>query len=741
MAKVTAATLAGQPDFDKLVVLDWELARKLEEETWSLEVTETYAYNLSFTDGEVHRVVVNGGEYAEVFSAALCDATASSFYVSLTNAKLYIHMADGDDPSTGAPTYKYCIMAYFFVGITNSAVSLRRHRETLLDGKLDLWTSSSTLTRWTKGTTGTAALAREATEVYDVYSAYSAKMTVGAAASNIYIYQDITLRPGKAAMIRLKYKCAGTTAPTLRFYDTGANQYLLSNGSWQGSPGGITLTNSTSWTEYSITFTAHASYSSYRLLLLAQTNGDECYFDNVECKRFYEAAPFLPYLGESALPSISHSVGTFVNPDDQLSFGAVTFVDDGFFAYNYSRYQWHNKLVYVKLGVKTSTYDELAQMFLGLSRTPELADGRFSIDIQDARAEFMNLLQETFTAATYANCEDSWKEKPIPILLGHIHDITPPCSNTTGFDTFKITQTAFPSANYALNNTDAVYVGPRTNARIEGVWWSENLATGTFTLLRSREGQWVKCDATGYFTDWVDWLWFALTEINGTSPDMINYRSLLDLKAVRGGLTLARWYGDQANIRDALNQLKRSAQFFFFTRRTGEFYARALVSSVPSDTQRFYNEDLTGFSVIQETSNTYFSISVRYRNQSTPDSEKYAVVEESRADYEYGAKESIVIDMMETTDADAANMAGYYADILKKPLETIRVTLPAQALFLDPTDKIYISKSIVDNDGTTRTLYSDQVFVIMAIDKDLNSCKATVTAIKSDTAFYWTEAP
>jgi hypothetical protein len=289
-----------------------------------------------------------------------------------------------------------------------------------------------------------------------------------------------------------------------------------------------------------------------------------------------------------------------------------------------------------------------------------------------------------------------------------------------------------------MNDVQNCYSG--TKSMLEGVGvWTHNLETGTVQIDREFTGGF-SCDATGYYSDWVDWLWFVLTKINGTSEDLLNYRSFLDLKAARGGLTLARWYGDQVSVRDVLNQLKQSAQFFFFSRPNGEYFARALDLSVPNGIQRFYNEDLTGLSVSQSTSDIYYSTAVRYREQSAPKSEKYAVVSENRADYEHSAKNAIVIEMMETVDADAVIMVGKYADILKKPLEVVRVTLPARALMLEPTDKIYLTKSIIDNDGTTRTIYSDQVFIIMEIEKNLNACTATVTAVKSDADFYWTEA-
>src|SRR5512136_76710 len=110
MAAPTIADLAILPDLEKLAVVDWELARALEAESWT--ATGSGSYYLAFTDGEVVRVQIDGVELAERFSVATCDAIASTFYYDIANSRLYVHTPDGDSPAAAGP--KYSVVAFFF---------------------------------------------------------------------------------------------------------------------------------------------------------------------------------------------------------------------------------------------------------------------------------------------------------------------------------------------------------------------------------------------------------------------------------------------------------------------------------------------------------------------------------------------------------------------------------------------------------------------------------------------------
>lgn len=739
MARLTAADLVAAPDFKKLLVCEWELARKLEAETWT--ATGGGGYYLAFADGEVHRAEIDSAALVEKFSVADCDATASSFYYDLVNSRVYVHTPAGDSPSalTGSD-YKYCVLAYFFLGLSNDGVILKRHRELLQDGKLDLWTSATALKKWSKSITGTAALDREATEVYDRYSAYSAKLSVSAAASEVYIYQlsDPLIRPGRGAVVRLKYKCVGASVLKIMVRDSGGNQWLKSDGTWQGTSSVISIPNSTSWAEYSLTFNAHASYSSYFFIIIVNDDGHTVYVDNVELKRHYEPTFFLPYLGPGALPSITHSLGSFNDPQEQISFGQVNINDDGFFTQNFSRLLWNNKKMWIKIGVYGAAYDDLAPIFTGISRCPKLEIGRFMVDVSDARAEFKSVLPTKFDAATYPNCESAWKEKPIPILLGDVSGYQPPEQDTVN-RVFRLSLTTIGGVSYPLQAVTGVFVGG--TAVGEGTWWDHDLAAGTIQVypdIHAAHAGPVTANATGYWSaaQWVDWLYFVLWAMNVGSEDDINIKSFNTLRTNRV-FSFRCKYEEQSGIDALITQLKSSANFFFFIRPNGECMVVVLESAVPADAMHFYDEDFKSFELYDDVAQGYYSVTMKYRDPADPKAERTATAERPRAGWEHGLKNELTLDMLECSGAEAAIVAGRYADILQRPLPMLKVSLPAQALFLEPGDKIYVSHKITDSDGAVQTVFSEQVFIIFGIEKNLDEARATVTAVKSFPELYW----
>jgi len=751
VARLTAADLAAVPDFEKLLVADWEVARNLGGYAWT--PTGAGSWWLPFTDGEVHKIATNSTVYAETFDVGSCDSTVSSFYMDLVNQRIYIHMVDSDAPDvTVGGEYKYCIMTYFFVGLVNDGAALRRYRELLVDGRVDLWSNVTTLRNWGKTITGMASLDREDTVVYDGLSAHSAKLTVGPFSEPgdyICIFQYGIIRPSGQVMIRLKYKCVGAIIPKIKFTDAlNANIWLKDDCTWTVVDTTISLPNSTSWTEYSITFNAHASYSYYRLFIICDQNGS-FYADNIELKRFYEPSFFLPYLSGAAIPSIRHSVGSFCDPSEQVSFGELSLNDDGFFLKNFDNYIWEGKQIYFLLGQKGATYDELAPMFTGIARLPKFIDGKFSVDITEVRAEWKNLLQTTFDAATYPNCEDNWKEKAIPILQGNLVMIQPPQQDTVG-RVYRISETNFGGAVYPLYAVTSVFINGV--GAVQGVDWTYDLSAGTITLLTGSPTDTILCSAASYrfnaalaptYQVW-DWLWIVMTAVQGIPEDSINLKGFLTANAKRV-LLLSKWYSGQISIRDVANAIMRSGQAFFFLRSDGQYFLRVLESVVPSDAPHFYDEDFRGFESWFDTDGTYMSVTASfvhsgYGTASPPGGLEHTAINiENRPEWERGIKGDFPLDLIQTIDSEAALLAGRLGDILMYPPEMIKVNLPAQAIFLEPTDKIYISKTIVDADGVIQTQYAADIFIVLEIEKNLNECRATITAIKSRTTFYWEE--
>jgi hypothetical protein len=74
-------------------------------------------------------------------------------------------------------------------------------------------------------------------------------------------------------------------------------------------------------------------------------------------------------------------------------------------------------------------------------------------------------------------------------------------------------------------------------------------------------------------------------------------------------------------------------------------------------------------------------------------------------------------------------------EITSDPLITVK---QKGALLLNPCDKFYLTYVLKDDDGTEITIYDDEPFRVLQIDKDLNTGESTIRAIKDDADFFWT---
>ena len=177
------ADLIELPESRRLVVCEHYPAIEVEYLDWTASGGGSHYADM--TEGEIIEVFEDGDPYAEVFTVAACDATASTFFMDLATKRLYLHTSNGDIPShqtTG--TYDFCILAYFIIGFCDRMDSSGKDPvfepevEKLLDGGLEDWIDADELTYWTKSESTASTISREETEVYG--GAYAAKFTVDA---------------------------------------------------------------------------------------------------------------------------------------------------------------------------------------------------------------------------------------------------------------------------------------------------------------------------------------------------------------------------------------------------------------------------------------------------------------------------------------------------------------------------------------------------------------------------------
>ena len=117
---------------------------------------------------------------------------------------------------------------------------------------------------WTEGTAGTSSVNDETGDVHE--DSHACRLDIDASNNSASLYNTFALSIGETYELSIWYKNS-EAAKTMRFYlyNNMSNIWLKDDSTWaSGVPTAVTLPNSTSWTEYTITFTV-SSYTDYVL--------------------------------------------------------------------------------------------------------------------------------------------------------------------------------------------------------------------------------------------------------------------------------------------------------------------------------------------------------------------------------------------------------------------------------------------------------------------------------------------
>jgi len=473
-----------QPDLEKLVIEEIQLARELQEQTWiQCGGADTNVWYIALpNNGEIHKVELDGEALTEKFTIALCHATADTFYYDDLAKILYIHTTDSDDPATlDGDDPKYNISAFWWEFFSNRPKQLEPYEDILKEanGSLEFWASATDVEEWTEATGMASVVSREATETYNKRSAYSCKLTCDAGNAQCEISRaDIVLRPGRKTRIRLSH-LESASGKTIRVMlrDSGSNAYLNSSEEWQAGAVWITIPNAVVWTVSDLDFVAHKDYSLYSLYIREDDlTSASAYIDNVEVWRYRREVDCHVFLPQGAIPPVYQGVGDYHQPDERLSFGVTRINNiDGWF---YSRrleegYLWHGRDIRLRVGHKDEDYEDLALFFTGVTRKPVWGNV-VEIGVKDERVLLKKIPCEYFDEDNYPAIETEWKGKRIPYLLGPVEDIKPPQINTENQE-FKISQAVFDrivDRTWYINDECAV---------IAGDWTENNFGQGSMS--------------------------------------------------------------------------------------------------------------------------------------------------------------------------------------------------------------------------------------------------------------------
>lgn len=148
------------------------------------------------------------------------------------------------------------------------------------DSGMEAWTTPTNLTSWTENLAGTCTINQEATIKHA--GSYSARFDVDASNNDCYLTQTQTLVAGAPCQLTIWYRNAAGKTCGWYLRDSASNVYLKTDGTWDAAAQLNTLPDSNgAWASYTLTFNAHASYTSYRLALRrVSAASSSIYFDD-----------------------------------------------------------------------------------------------------------------------------------------------------------------------------------------------------------------------------------------------------------------------------------------------------------------------------------------------------------------------------------------------------------------------------------------------------------------------------
>ena len=140
---------------------------------------------------------------------------------------------------------------------------------------------------WTEGTAGTSSVNDETGDVHG--DSHACRLDIDASNNSASLYNTCALSIGETYKLSIWYKNS-EAAKTMRFYlyNNMSNIWLKDDSTWaSGVPTAVTLPNSTSWTEYTITFTV-SSYTDYVLNMNNNSAASSSiYIDDVDLDTFH----------------------------------------------------------------------------------------------------------------------------------------------------------------------------------------------------------------------------------------------------------------------------------------------------------------------------------------------------------------------------------------------------------------------------------------------------------------------
>jgi len=710
-----------------------------------------------FIESEVVNVNIDEVDGYEVFSLAEINIPPSStdafrWYCEDAGdrVRLYVRTFDGDSPGAelSGDVKKYCVSMDFWLGFCNRAdsktpnkpVTYERAECIITNPTLDRWDTSAgdALVDWDQS----ANVSRDADEVATDLSAYAADLTIAGGVIQSIYRLDLRFKPRRKYRVRCWYYFETGGVPEIHVQDSGSNVYLQADGTWTAIAGNIVLGGVVDqWNYFELEFIAHADYEDYWTIVYntSVTNGHvvkvDCYF----IERIRQPLQYHPFLGPNSIPNINQGVGDYYQGDIKLDFGAVKYINAGYFYERKPLYLWHNRKAYIKFGAFGADYEDLERIFSARTKRPKFGDGYCVIDHTDARAaDLKKIPNSRFTSDDIdASGDQAYLGKAIPILFGQKVNITP-IELSHDDRAFKFSETIFGGVAFPVNAISAITQDGVTIAA-GGVDYTEDLAGGGFTVISEYEDAEFRVTAQGvvidfesgaYSTNVADIVYFLLVHLNGIDPDDINYKYLLALKAARTQ-QLGDYIGADEESLSFIKRLMQTATFHLFPLTSGPYAARHFDPTVPDDTPRFKNEDIKTLEVFEETDQCFREVLIQYDKDPTTGDWEEVLSISATTEPLYKKKQRLIIQTDLVNEAEAETLAAFFLDLIEAPPDKIKSRVDTRALLISPASMGIFSYQITEDDGIDYDVLDNHVYRILELSKNIHTGETQVIGTKS----------
>ena len=562
----------------------------------------------------------------------------------------------------------------------------------------------------------------------------------------------------------------------INIFSGGTNLFLQADGSFSTVSNSFEIPNATVNTTLYIDFITHASYTDYYIRLRhyagasasCQITFDTFKYEEVCSPQTTELLgltwlgfcngqnndPFgfipegatreiyyEPLLNTSSIPALTQKIDDFYRSAMTISFGDIVFLNNGWFWTNREIYDWHNKIIRAKVGEMNCDYDDYVTIYQGITKKPSFSDQSVTIGVRDQRTgDLLSIPVDRFLIGDYPNIDTKQINKPIPILFGEKTNITPIEIDTATWK-YKISQTTFGLVNWPINAINDVYQAGVALATPAD--YSIDLANGEFTLVADPGSDAITCDAEGltcsydfatetytnlYTTNGADILFFILNILNGISTEKINLTSFLDLQ-VKRTQGIGIYLKTLTKTIDIIRILQSSIVFHFLPDLNGQYLARYYDRVTPIDTPLFEHGDFQNFAMTEDTDFAYGTVVIQYDQDPSNGTWKEENLTNATTEDIHEIQSTIEIPTYLIFQSEALALVTFFSVLLQAPANKISGVLMPAILDKIPSDKIIVSREIIDGNNLPVTILSNKVYAIMELRKNIANLKTDVVAI------------